>query len=485
MAARLPPPVDTPSGATRLSRSMSTLEFLAGLQGFGSLEPGALAQIAEGLEARTFAPGEHLLRRGEPGDHMLVIRSGQVRVPLLDGQGREKAVFLLGEGDLVGEMALLTGEARTADVLAEVETTTLVFHRATLEPLLAAHPPLAAFLTEILGRRLLERGGIERVGKYRLLGLLGEGMTGKVYEALHPGLHRSVAVKMLSHALVYSGPFRERFLEEARTVAGLTHPNIVQVFDTEAAYGTYFIVMEKLAGKDLAGLLAARGALPPEEAMAILRQVGAALAFAHARGFVHRDVKPANVWVGDDGTAKLMDFGLSRPLPRDPEERSTRGVEGTPQYLAPETAVGREPDGRADIYALGVMAFELVAGRLPFTAQTVQELLRAHVRTPPPDVRELVPDLPEGLVAFIQGALAKKPAERLSDWGRIHGLLEGAGPGRGISPYEGGEEWLVRIRSTPAAAARVRAALQGLEAGLKPVEGVDVACVQVGGNNDR
>ncbi|MBM4381505.1 MAG: protein kinase [Deltaproteobacteria bacterium] len=459
---------------------MFTLEFLAGLQGFGSLEPGALARIAAGLETRTYAPGEYLLRRGEPGDHMHVIRAGQVRVPLLDAAGREKAVFLLGEGELVGEMALLTGEARTADVLAEVETTTLVLHRATLEPLLAEHPPLAAFLTEILGKRLLERGGIERVGKYRLLGLLGEGMTGKVYEALHPGLHRSVAVKMLSHALVYNGSFRERFLQEARTVAGLTHPNIVQVFDTEAAYGTYFIVMEKLAGRDLAALLAARGALPAHEAMAILRQVGAALAFAHARGFVHRDVKPANVWVGDDGGVKLMDFGLSRPIPRDVEGRSARGVEGTPQYLAPETAVGREPDGRADIYALGVMAFEMVTGRLPFQEDRVADLLRAHVRTPPPDVTALVPDLPAGLGAFIQGALAKKPSERLSDWERINGLLGGAESG--AAGWANAEEWLLRVRCLPSASGRVRAALEALEADLGAAEGVDLARAQLRGN---
>ena len=462
---------------------MSTTHFLSSLPGFDSLGEEALGQFAAGLESRRFGAGEYLIRRGEPGDHMHVIRTGQVRVPLVDAAGREKAVFLLGEGDLVGEMALLTGEARTADVIAEQETTTLVFHRAVLEPLLAEYPPLAAFLTEILGRRLLERGGIERVGKYRLLGLLGQGMTGKVYEALHPGLHRSVAVKMLSHALVYNGPFRERFLEEARTLAGLTHPNIVQVFDTEAAYGTYFIVMEKLAGRDLAELLAARGALPAREAVAILRQLGTALAFAHGRGFVHRDVKPANAWVGDDGVVKLMDFGLARPLARDADGRATRAVEGTPQYLAPETAVGREPDGRADIYALGVVAFQMVTGRLPFLEENVPDLLRAHVRTPPPDVRTLVPELPSGLVEFIHGALTKKPTERLSDWPRILSLLDGHD--RAAADWTRAEEWLVRVRCLPGASPRVRAALEALEAELSAGGEVDLARVQLRTSMDR
>lgn len=456
---------------------MSTARFLSGLPGFGALEPEALERLSRELTPAAFPAGSHLMRRGEPGDHMHVLVSGRVRVPLLDAAGREKAVFLLGPGELVGEMALLTGEARTADVVAEEDTQVLVLHRRTLEPLLAAHPPLAAFLTDILGRRLLEGGGMERVGKYRLLHLIGQGSTGKVYEALHPGLNRSVAVKMLSHALAYDAHFRERFLDEARTVAGLTHPNILQVYDTEAAYGTWFIVMEKLAGRDLASLLQARGALPPVEAMEILRQLGAALAFAHARGFVHRDVKPANVWIGDDGTVKLMDFGLARPIPQDAGSPASRTVEGTPQYLAPEAAVGRAADGRADIYALGVVAFELVTGQLPFRQDNVGELLRAHVRQPPPDLGELLPDGPEGLLSFVRGALQKRPAERLSDWPHILGLLD-VRAGRQAN-WEDAEEALVRVRFRPDAAARVEDALSALQRSLAGMDGVELTSARV------
>ncbi|MEN9798826.1 MAG: hypothetical protein RL653_2522 [Pseudomonadota bacterium] len=456
---------------------MSTAQFLSALPGFGALEPGALERLARELTPAAFPAGSHLMRRGEPGDHMHVLVSGRVRVPILDGSGREKAVFLLGEGDLVGEMALLTGEARTADVVAEQDTQVLVLHRRTLEPLLAAHPPLAAFLTDILGRRLLEGGGLERVGKYRLLHLIGQGSTGKVYEALHPGLNRSVAVKMLSHALAYDAHFRERFLDEARTVASLTHPNILQVYDTEAAYGTWFIVMEKLAGRDLASLLEARGALPPAEAMDILRQLGTALAFAHARGFVHRDVKPANVWVGDDGTVKLMDFGLARPIPPDAGSAGSRTVEGTPQYLAPETAVGRAADGRADIYALGVVAFELVTGQLPFQQDNVGELLRAHVRQPPPDLGDLLPDAPPGLLAFVRGALQKKPAERLSDWPHILSLLDPhAGKQRS---WDEAEEAQVRVRFQPSATSRVEDALEALQRTLAGEDGVELSSARV------
>ena len=452
---------------------MSIVAFLASLPGFKNIEPEALETISARVEPRSFAAGEYLIRRGEPGDNMHILRSGNVRIPIFDAKGHEKSVFHLSEGDFVGEMALLTGELRAADVIAEGAVETLVIDRELLQPLLAEHPGLAGFLTEILGRRLQEGGGIERVGKYRLLGKLGEGATGKVYEALHPGLNRVVAIKMLSHSLVYNAAFRDRFLEEARTVAGLTHPNIVQVFDTESAYATYFIVMEKLDGPDLTQLLKARGKLTAAETMKILRQMGAALAYAHKQGFAHRDVKPANVAIDDKLNLKLMDFGLARPIPKDADGKKSKTVEGTPQYLAPETALGQPPDGRVDIYAMGVMAFEMVAGRLPFTANKVVELLQAHVRTPPPDVRDFAPDLPDNLVEFIRGALIKKPAERLTDWTRIQELLDDrvAVP----SLWSDAVEQVIRIRFNPSAASEVERAVSGLLGELGNTPGVEVA----------
>ena len=294
---------------------MSTAEFLSTVKGFTGIDRDDLESLAERVQVQTFDPGQALMRAGEPGETMHIIQSGRLRVPIRDPDGVEKMVFHLGPGDLVGEMALLTGEPRSADVEAEEATTTLVIDRDTLQPLLAEYPSLAQFLSEILGRRLEEKGGVEQVGKYRLVGKLGEGTSGKVYEALHPTLNRTVALKMLSHSLVYHVKFRERFMEEARLMASLSHPNVVQVFDTEAAYATYFIVMEKLSGSDLATHLHQRGKLEPDEAAAILRQMAAALAYAHTMGFAHRDVKPANVALNARGAAKLMDFGLARPIP--------------------------------------------------------------------------------------------------------------------------------------------------------------------------
>ncbi len=453
---------------------MSIAEFLAGVDGFRGIDRDDLESIARSIDLHTYAPEEYLIRAGDEGDDMHVIREGRVRVPIYDDDGREKMVFHMGPGELVGEMALLTGDPRSADVIADSEVATLVIHRSTIEPMLVEYPQLARFLTEILGRRLEEKGGIEQVGKYRFLGKLGEGSTGKVYEALHPGLKRVVAIKMLSHSLVYSAKFRERFMEEARTVASLTHPNIVQVFDTESAYATYFIVMEKLSGSDLASLLRREKVLEPAEAARILRQMASALAYAHARGFAHRDIKPANVALDENGTVKIMDFGLARPIAvGDAGDEQVHTVDGTPQYIAPETAMGKVTDGRVDIYALGVIAFEMVTGRLPFESANVMEMLKAHVRTPPPDIREIKPDLPEGLAEFIRGALIKDPEERLSDQDEIQRLLDLDGSGPGV--WSDAAERVIHIRYRPAAAGHVQGAVDRLLVELQPARDVEVA----------
>jgi serine/threonine protein kinase len=403
---------------------MSIEEFLASVKGFAGIDAEDLKSIAGKTEIRTFAPGTHLIRKGGPGDSMHVIMNGRVGVPISDEVSGKKMVFHLEKGDLVGEMALLTGAPRRADVIAETEVTSVVIDGATLQPLLNEYPQLARFLTEILGRRLMEGIGIQTVGKYRLLGEIAQGATGRIYEALHPELNRVVAIKMLSHSLVYSTQFKERFLEEARTIASLTHPNIVQVYDTESAYATYFIIMEKLTSPDLSVIMKKRKVLGPAETAGILRQVAAALAYAHSRGFAHRDVKPANVAVDQSGHVKLMDFGLAMPIEKDAHGKKSKTVDGTPHYIAPETAVGKPADGRVDIYALGVMAFEMVTGRLPFEAENPVDLLKAHVWNTPPDVREFCPDLPEGLAEFIRGAMVKDPDKRLSDYGRIQRMLD-------------------------------------------------------------
>jgi len=452
---------------------MSIEEFLANVEGFRSIDPQDLKNIAEKTEVRTFPAGTHLIKKGGPGDSMHIIMNGRVGVPVADEFSGKKMVFHMEKGDLVGEMALLTGKPRRADVIAETEVTSVVIDGATIQPLLNEYPQLARFLTEILGRRLMEGIGIQTVGKYRLLGEIAEGATGRIYEALHPELNRVVAIKMLSHSLVYSTQFKDRFLNEARTIASLTHPNIVQVYDTESAYATYFIIMEKLTSPDLSVIMKQRKILPPDETAAILRQVAAALAYAHSRGFAHRDVKPANVAIDGNGHVKLMDFGLARPIEKDAHGKKSKTVDGTPHYIAPETAVGKPVDGRVDIYALGVMAFEMVTGRLPFEADNPVDLLKAHVWNSPPNVLDFCPHLPDGLVEFIRGSMEKDPDRRLSDYGKIQRLLDLGGTRTDV--WAGACEDIVRIRYLPSASRTVEEAVRNLAGKLGAVDGVEVA----------
>jgi serine/threonine protein kinase len=452
---------------------MTVTDFLATVPGFDSLDADSLQKVALSARVQTYADKDHVLRRGDPGDSMQVIRAGHVRVPVFDPTGRMRVVAQLGAGDVVGEMALLTGERRNADVIAEGDVECIVLDRGTVMPLLEEHPPLARFLTEILGQRLEQAGGIGQVGKYRLLGKLGEGATSKVYEALHPGLNRAVAVKMLGHHLVYDHQFAERFLQEARTIAGLSHPNIVQVFDTEKAYATWFIVMEKLEGTDLQELLRERGRLEPDEAIDFTRQLAQALAFAHSRGIVHRDVKPANAALDEDGTLKLMDFGIAQKV----REGGSTTAEGTPRYIAPESVLGHAVDGRADIYSLGVMTFEMLTGRPLFGANTLKELLQAHVSRPAPPLKSLRPDVPDGLAAFVDGALAKKPGDRLHDWGRIKAMLDG-GP---IELTSQPHEKILRVRYLPRDQKKVERAVAVFERSLRGLRDADLAVAQLAG----
>jgi len=450
---------------------MSLAEFLSTVPGFEHLPATTLKAVSAEMREDEFAEGDYVIRRGDPGESMYIVRAGDLKVPVFDDTGRVRVVARLGPGDIVGEMALLTGERRRADVIAETPGKVVVVERDTLAPLLAENPEFARFLTEILGKRLDDAGGVERVGKYRLLGKLGEGATAKVYEALHPGLNRTVAVKMLGHHLVYDKGFRERFIEEARTIAGLSHPNIVQVFDTEQAYATWFLVMEKVEGTDLQRVLEKEGALPPHEVADIVRQLAAALAFAHERGIVHRDVKPANAAIDEDGGVKLMDFGIARRYTRDQGKRNI--VEGTPRYLAPEAIVGDPVDGRADIYSLGIMAWEMLVGFPPFVANDIETLLHMHLNDAPPDIRKLRPDLPEGLAAFVEGALIKDPEERLSDWGKIDAMLRGGDAAE--AALETFDEMVIRIRFKPRDRNKVERSVATFKKGLLGVPWTDVA----------
>lgn len=391
---------------------MDDLAFARTLQVFRSLNDDELERLVTGAGRRSFAPGTPIVQRGEPGDSMYLIQRGSVRVPVLGEDGRERMTAWLGPGDVFGEMALVTGEARGADVIADgdVEVRCLVLDRDAVEELLRRKPRVARFLTEIVGKRLLESGQMRHVGKYRVLREIGRGGIAIVYEGLHPTLGRSVAIKMLSHELVYEQDFAERFVAEARIIADLRHDNIVQVYDSEQAYATFFIVMERLDGVELKTLVQ-EGGVSYDEARHILRQVSRGLKYAHERGVVHRDIKPSNILVETSGRVKIMDFGIAGG-PVTADDAKAQGIMGTPGYIAPELLLGKGADHRADIYALGVVAYEILTGRSPFAAKQRRDVLKNQLAVSAVDLAAARPDAPEDLVELVRRATQQDPDER-------------------------------------------------------------------------
>ncbi|WP_371878235.1 protein kinase domain-containing protein [Myxococcus landrumensis] len=259
-----------------------------------------------------------------------------------------------------------------------------------------------------------------KLGEYELRARIGVGGMGLVYEGIQPLIGKRVAVKVLRPELAHSTEQVERLLAEARAVNAIRHRGIIDIFGFgQVPDGRQYIVMEYLEGQPLDAVLVEKNRLPLDEALPILDEVLAALAAAHGAGVVHRDLKPSNIFLvrQPDGSryVKVLDFGLAKrgqgPTGRTAQTR-TDMVVGTPEYMAPEQARGQEVGPMTDLYALGVVTFEMVTGRLPFTGTSPVDLLMKHVEARPPRPSEFVPDLPPALDAFILQMLTKDPEAR-------------------------------------------------------------------------
>ena len=248
-------------------------------------------------------------------------------------------------------------------------------------------------------------------GRYRILRKLGTGGMADVYLAEDQELGRRVAIKILNDRHAADDQFVERFRREAKNAAGLSHPNIVSVYDRGTAEGTYYIAMEYLDGRSLKELIVSRGPAPVKTAVEYARQVLAAVGFAHRHGIVHRDIKPHNVLVtGDDGRLKVTDFGIARSGASQMTEVGS--IIGTAQYLSPEQARGSPVDQTSDLYSVGVVLYELLTGQVPFTGETPLEIAMKHLSEVPKPPSELRPEVPHDLDLVVLRALAKDPADR-------------------------------------------------------------------------
>jgi hypothetical protein len=306
------------------------------------------------------------------------------------------------------------------------------------------------------------------LGAYRIVEPLGRGGMGSVYKAYEASLERHVALKVLPGAFLHDEGFADRFRREARVIARLEHPNIVPIFSFGIERGVPWMAMRMISGGTLAGLLR-RQRLDGARVAAILRGVAEALDYAHTKGVVHRDVKPQNVLLDEAQHVYLADFGIAHMLEGAGGLTQTGTISGTPQYMAPEQAVARAVDHRADIYALGIMAYEMLTGRVPFSADTPVAVLIKHVQEPLPLPAE--GEFPAPLVQPLLKATAKDPADRWPSALAFVDALEAGLAERGLGTLRTPGEAAIPHRgagpSTPMPVTDVRPAARATLAGAR------------------
>lgn len=265
----------------------------------------------------------------------------------------------------------------------------------------------------------------ELAGRYEIQHELGAGAAAVTVAAFDRRLGRQVAIKILKPEEERDADFARRFTREAQAAAAITHPNVVNVYDVGQEGDLYYLVMQLVDGTDLKGLIERDGALPWTRAVAIARDVLAGLGAIHAAGIVHRDIKPQNVLIGHDGSVRVTDFGVAH-VERDTSLTVAGTTVGTADYMAPEQAQGQAPTPAADVYAVGVMLYEMVTGRLPFHESTAMATMLAHIQQPAPAPvapRGMEP-LPRGVVLAIQQAMAKDPRARFRGADAMRHALE-------------------------------------------------------------
>ncbi len=306
--------------------------------------------------------------------------------------------------------------------------------------------------------RLRQRLQAQVGAAYELGPLIGRGGMGIVFRAREVSLDREVALKVLAFDALLNPEAFTRFEREARLAARLDHPNIVPIFAVGQGDGAAYYTMRFVRGGSLETLITEKGAVPVDDAVRLLREVASALDFAHALGIVHRDIKPANILLSESGHAMVADFGIARAFTGDSVTTSSAshtGVVGSPAYMAPEQWRGERPDGRADQYAMGVLAFELLSGVRPFRDASMQELLRLHLGEAAPTIDSVRPGLPPRVGQAIRRAMAKEPSDRFASasafvaalagetaMGKVPAARPAARDASGSASAQRGRQWL-------------------------------------------
>jgi len=269
------------------------------------------------------------------------------------------------------------------------------------------------------------------LGQYQIIELIGRGGMAAVYKAYQPSLSRYVALKVLPDALAQDPQFVERFRREALAAAALRHPNIVVIHDVGQQSGFHYIAMEYLEGQTLLTVIQQTGGLPLPRIINIFNQIASALEYAHRRGLIHRDIKPSNIFIGPGDHVTLMDFGIVKAM-FGAGLTSTGAMIGTPEYMSPEQIEGRTLDQRSDLYSLGVVLYQMLTGRVPFTGDSPTAIINGHLHLPPTPPSRLTAFVTPQVEAVVLRALAKNPQERFGSAQEMAWALAQAASGQAV-----------------------------------------------------
>ena len=384
------------------------IQFLIKTPLMDALPRHALLHLLNCLTQVKLEKGNRLIRQGDLGETLYILQEGVLTVNV-EKEGQLHKVAQLKENDLAGEMAVLTGEPRSAHVDAHTQAKVWKLEKKDFEVIAELNPDLRMFLTELVTKRFESASIISerKIGKYLIRQKLGMGGWSIVYSGVHSLLRMPVAIKMLKHDMAMEPSFQNKFKDEAHIIARLVHPNIVKVYDIDEIYRTAFIIMEYLEGMALRRILETIGSLEYGRIANYLMQILKGLSYAHNKGIVHQDIKPANIFVLPDDMIKILDFGLAcAPGTED------FSLAGTIFYASPEQIQGDPVDVRTDMYALGIMAYEMISGSRPFPEENLTKLLDLHVDEELSEWVEFAPDVPDALKQFVFKCCRRSPDDR-------------------------------------------------------------------------
>jgi CRP-like cAMP-binding protein len=373
-----------------------------------SLTTEALGTFLDSMEETTFKAGERFITRGEKGDRLYIIQAGTCAV-IIEKDGQNYPIVLLKEGDFAGEMALITGEPRTAHVEAETDVVAAQISREKFDAVCDEHPVLREILTNIVQENIFSSIFKEQreVGKYKIQEVLGRHGLSTDYKGVHRFIQMPVVIKVLRHDIAMNPDFYERFRDDAIKIVSLNHENIATVYDVVGLYRTIFIFREFLEGEPLSELLQKTPYLPVNRVILCLQQICAGLAYAHEKRLLHQGLNPNNIIISHQDQVKLVDFGLAFPA------GSIDGADvNRVKYMPSEQISGGGLNEQTDIYSLGIIGYEMLTGEKLFSESEGKSVVELTAGQEIPDPRSFRPELPDELCRIILRATRKDPNER-------------------------------------------------------------------------